>query len=244
VGQGRGEGQAARLERLKGLLAERDTTTAAELASELRVSVRTLHRDLAFLRDLGVPVDGDRGRGGGLRLEHGWSLGRVHLSESEAIGMLISLTIAEAVGSPILLGDTRSIARKVATSFSPAQARRIRAIRSRVLVGSPASGRVLESYRTPPDSVTGPLLDAFAHRRLAVIRYQDEHATRTDREIELQFLYYSVPVWYALVWDRLRDDVRTLRLDRIDHVRLLPDRFGLRSQERFLSAAEPSARAL
>src|SRR4030095_13703776 len=89
----------------------RDYTTAAELAAELSVSVRTLHRDLALLRDLGIPIDSDRGRGGGLRLERGWSLGRVHLSESEAIGMLLSLTIAEKVGSPIMLDDARMIMR-------------------------------------------------------------------------------------------------------------------------------------
>ena len=240
----RGRGQAARLETLKSLLAERDTTTAADLASELGVSVRTIHRDLAFLRDLGVPVDGDRGRGGGLRLEHGWSLGRVHLNESEAIGMLVSLTIAEKVGSPLLLGDTRSIARKVATSFAPAQARRIRAIRSRIFVGSPASGRVLAGYAAPPDTVTGPLLDAFASRRVAVVRYQDQQAAVTDRRIELQYLYYSVPVWYVLAWDRLRDDVRTLRIDRIHDVRLLPDQFTRRPEARFLSAGEASARNL
>ncbi|WP_210481550.1 YafY family protein [Naasia sp. SYSU D00948] len=187
-------GQAARLETLKGLLADRDTTTAPELAAELGVSVRTVRRDLAFLRNIGVPIDSDRGRGGGLRLEHGWSLGRVHLSESEAIGLLIGLTIAEKVGSPILLGDTRSIARKVATSFAPAQARRIRGVRSRILVGSPASAQVLTTYATPPDRVTGPLLDGFPNRRLVTIRYEDQQRTLTDREIEPQYPSKS-PHW-------------------------------------------------
>ncbi|WP_448002066.1 helix-turn-helix transcriptional regulator [Agromyces bauzanensis] len=236
--------QAARLEALKALLAEREYTTAAELAVELGVSVRTLHRDLAFLRDLGIPVDSDRGRGGGLRLEHGWSLGRVHLNETEAIGMLVSLTIAEKVGSPILLGDTRSIARKIATSFAPAQARRIRAIRSRILVGSHASGGVLASYAAPPESVTGPLLDAFTNRRVAVIGYQDQQDSITEREIEFQYLYYNVPIWYVLAWDRLRDDVRTFRIDRIRDIRILPAQFRLRRDEQFLTAGEPSARAL
>ncbi len=244
VGRQRAGGQTARLETLKTLLAERGSCTAADLASELGVSVRTLHRDLAFLRDLGVPIDSDRGRGGGLRLEHGWSLGRVHLNESEAIGLLVGLTIAEKVGSPMLLGDTRSITRKVAASFAPAQARRIRAIRSRILVGSQASERVLAGYTTPPDSATGPLLDAFSNRRVAVIRYQDGNGTITEREIELQYLYYSVPIWYALVWDRLRDGVRTLRIDRIRSVRLLTEEFRLRREDQFLSAGEPSARVL
>jgi predicted DNA-binding transcriptional regulator YafY len=232
------------LEALKGLLAERDYTTAAELAAELSVSVRTLHRDLALLRDLGIPIDSDRGRGGGLRLERGWSLGRVHLSESEAIGMLLSLTIAEKVGSPIMLDDARTIARKIATSFAPAQASRILAMRRRILVGAQASDQVLSAYRAPPGAVTQPLLDAFVNRRVAVIRYQDQHATVTEREIELQYLYYNLPVWYALVWDRLRDNVRFFRIDRIKRIQLLREQFRLRRDDQFLTAGEPDAKAL
>jgi predicted DNA-binding transcriptional regulator YafY len=237
-------GRAVRLEALKALLAERDYTTAAELAAELGVSVRTLHRDLALLRDLGIPVDSDRGRGGGLRLEHGWSLGRVHLSESEAIGMLLSLTIAEKVGSPLMLNDARTIARKIATSFAPAQARRILAMRRRILVGARASDQVLSSYRAPAGTVTQPLLDAFVNRRMAVIRYQDQHGKVTVREIELQYLYYNVPIWYALVWDRLRDDVRFFRIDRIKNIQLLREQFRLRRDDQFLTAGEPDAKAL
>jgi len=232
------------VEALKGLLAERDYTTASELAEELGVSVRTLHRDLALLRDLGIPVDSDRGRGGGLRLEQGWSLGRVHLSESEAIGMLLSLTIAEKVGSPLMLDDARMIARKIARSFAPAQARRILAIRRRVLVGAPASDQVLSSYTAPAGAVTQPLLDAFVNRRVAVIRYQDQHVNLTVREIELQYLYYNVPVWYALAWDRLRDDVRFFRIDRIKNIQLLSEQFRLRRDDQFLTAGEPDAKAL
>jgi predicted DNA-binding transcriptional regulator YafY len=54
-----------RLDALKDLLAERDVTTAADLAADLGISVRTLQRDLAVLRDLGTPIEGDRGRSGG-----------------------------------------------------------------------------------------------------------------------------------------------------------------------------------
>jgi predicted DNA-binding transcriptional regulator YafY len=232
------------LEGLKGLLAERNYTTASELAAELGVGVRTLHRDLALLRDLGIPIDSDRGRGGGLRLEQGWSLGRVHLSESEAIGMLLSLTIAEKVGSPLMLDDTRMIARKIARSFAPAQARRILAIRRRILVGARASDQVLSSYVAPAGAVTQPLLDAFVNRRGAVITYQDQHVNLTVREIELQYLYYNVPLWYALVWDRLRDDVRFFRIDRIKNIRLLSEQFRLRRDDQFLTAGEPDAKSL
>lgn len=233
-----------RLDALKGLLAERDATTAGELAAELGVSVRTLHRDLATLRDLGTPIDGDRGRGGGIRLERGWSLGRVHLNESEAMGLLLSLTIAEKIGSPLLLDDLRSITRKVRVAFAPAQARRILGLRRRILVGESASAQVLASYHPPPPHITRPLLDAFLHQRLIRITYLNRNGATTDRDIETQYLYYNLPVWYALAWDHLRDDVRSFRIDRIRNLRSLPATFRLRRADAFRAAGEDDARTV
>jgi predicted DNA-binding transcriptional regulator YafY len=233
-----------RLEALKGLLAQRDVTTAGELAVELDVSVRTVHRDLATLRDLGTPVEGDRGRGGGLRLEQGWSLGRVHLNESEAMGLLLSLTIAEKIGSPLLLNDLRSVTRKVGSAFAPAHARRIMALRRRILVGEPASEQVLTSYAAPPPHITRPLLDAFMYQRLVRISYADQHRAITGRDIEAQYLYYNLPVWYVLAWDRLRDNVRFFRIDRIKTVRSLPAQFRLRRADAFLAAGEDDTRTV
>ena len=238
------QGRVTRLDALKGLLAERDVTTAGELAAELGVSLRTLHRDLATLRDLGTPIDGDRGRGGGLRLERGWSLGRVHLNESEAIGLLLSLTIAEKIRSPLLLDDLRSITRKVSAAFAPAQARRIMALRRRILVGEPASDQVLASYDPPPPHITRPLLDAFIRQQLLQITYEDQHGAFTERDVEAQYLYYNVPVWYALTWDHLRDDVRFFRIDRIRNLRSLSAEFRLRRADAFLTAGEDDARTV
>jgi predicted DNA-binding transcriptional regulator YafY len=233
--------RVSRLEQLKGLLAQRDTTTAGELASELGISVRTLHRDLAVLRDLGVPIDSDRGRGGGLRLEQGWSLGRVHLNEAEAISLLLSLAIAEKIGSPLLLDDLRSTTRKVAAAFAPAQTRRIMALRRRILIGTRASTEVLASYSPPSPAVTAPLLQAYLHQRLAQMSYRDRHGVITDREIEPQYLYYNLPVWYVQAWDRMRDDVRSFRIDRIGRLEVLPVGFRLRRADAFLHAGEVEA---
>lgn len=238
------ESRVLRLEALKALLAERDYGTVAGLAEELGVSARTLHRDLALLREMGVPVEGDRGRGGGLRLEPGWSLGRVHLNESEALGLLLSLTIAEKVGSPLLLDDLRSITRKVGAAFAPAQAQRILALRRRILVGQTASARVLAGYTPPPVTITTALLQAFSRRRPALIRYENQHGTHTEREIEAQFLYYNLPVWYVLAWDRLRENIRSFRIDRIREVQVSSTEFRLRPVEPFLAAGEATARTM
>lgn len=228
----------ARLEELKLLLADRDYSTAADLAADLGVSLRTLHRDLATLRELGIPVEGLAGRGGGVYLERGWSLGRVHLNESEAMGLLLCLAIAQQVGSPLLLGDVRSIERKVAQAFAPAQASRIRGLRRRVIVGRPASSAVLATYHPPPAGITGPLLEGFSRRHVARIGYRDRDGKPSRRSIEVHYLYYSLPIWYALAWDQAADDVRSFRIDRITGATLSTTSFRLRPPELFLDAVE------
>lgn len=237
-----GSGRAERLEALRSLLGQYDVTTADQLSADLGVSVRTVQRDLAALRDRGLPIDGERGRGGGVRLEPGWSLGRVHLNESEALGLLLSLSIAEKIKSPLLLGDVRSITRKVASAFAPAQARRIRTLLSRILVGEPASNVVMQAYESPSAQVTSILLEAFWKRRLVSIRYRDREDNLTERVVEAQCLYYNVPVWYVLAWDHLRNDVRFFRIDRIEHVSMLSTQFQLRPARIFMTAGEPEAR--
>jgi predicted DNA-binding transcriptional regulator YafY len=233
-----GSGRITRLEDLKLLLAEREYATAADLASDLGVSLRTLHRDLATLRELGIPVAGLSGRGGGVYLERGWSLGRVHLNESEAMGLLLSLAIAQQVNSPLLLGDIRSIERKVTQAFAPSQASRIRTLRRRVIIGQPASKAVLDTYHPPSASITRPLLEAFTGQRLGDVRYRDRVGALSRRSIEIHYLYYSLPVWYALAWDRLRNDVRSFRVDRIASAVVAAESFKLRAPDRFVDAVE------
>lgn len=233
-----------RIEELKLLLAEREYATVAELADDLGVSLRTLHRDLATLRDLGVPVRGLAGRGGGVHLERGWSLGRVHLNELQAIGLLLSLAIAERTGSPLLLDDVRSIERKVVQAFSPSQAATIRSLRHRVLIGERASSAVAAAHRRTPASVTRPLLEAFTRQRAIVVRYTDHAGATSEREIEPHYLYYRQPVWYVLAWDRLRDDVRSFRIDRIQRVGIGADTFKLRPAGALLDSVELEARPI
>ena len=240
-------GAGARLERLESLkllLAEREYTTAADLADDLGVSLRTLHRDLATLRDVGVPVGGVAGRGGGVFLERGWSLGRVHLDEREAMGLLLSLAVAARLGSPLLLDDLRSIERKITQAFAPSQAARITSLRRRVLVGTPASGAVAASHGQVPPGVTRGLLEGFTAHRVLRIDYVDQAGATSSREVEPHYLYFAPPVWYVLAWDRLRDDVRSFRIDRISRLALDRATFRLRPAAGFIDAVALDARAL
>lgn len=97
--------RADRLVAILLMLQRRDVVTAAEVADELEVSVRTARRDLEALSMAGVPVYAQRGRGGGWRLLGG---GRLDLS---------GLTAGEARSLFVLVGGRREVTAEVRSAL-------------------------------------------------------------------------------------------------------------------------------
>jgi predicted DNA-binding transcriptional regulator YafY len=227
-----------RLEEIQGLLKAREHVTAAELSAEIGVSLRTLNRDLAILRDHGVPIESDRGRGGGLRLQRNWVFGRLHLSPEEAIDLLLSTAIAERMGSPLLLQQLPAIRRKIALAFPHTSQPKIRALRQRILIGSPASPEVMASFVKPARAALTNIASAFFNLKCIAIEYVDQKDIKSSRHVEPQFLYLNVPVWYLLAWDRLRGAIRYFRVDRIKSAIMLDLPFRPADPEPYLAEAE------
>jgi predicted DNA-binding transcriptional regulator YafY len=232
-----------RLEELKGLLKTFEYSTAADLAAELGVSLRTLNRDLDLLRNSGLPIESDRGRGGGIRLHRSWSMGRLQLHPGEAIDLLLSITIAEQINSPLLLGHLNSLKRKISAAFTDIHQKKIRNLRKRILIGSPASTAVLNSIYQPV-STQSEITEAFFNLQCLEIEYIDNHQTVTTRIVEPQFLYFSMPVWYLLTWDYLRNAIRFFRMDRIKRARIVESNFRMADPRPYLAIAEEGIKFL
>lgn len=227
-----------RLDWISARLKADEALTVSSLSEELGISSRTLTRDIQLLRDQGLPIEADRGRGGGVRLHRTWGVGRVKFSYSEAIDLLVSLAIAEQMKSPFFMAELAPIRRKLLASLSPRLKSEISDLKSRILIGETASHFVLSGFNPPRQPVIDTLHQAFVSRQTLEISYEAISGDRTAREIEPHYLLLHSPVWYVLAFDRLRDDIRTFRCDRIANANITDDTFKLLAIERFDQALQ------
>ncbi len=102
--------RASRVLDLKELLEAREHGTVASFARQLGVSRRTVLRDLATLRERGVPIDAEGGPGGGVRLSEDRGLIGVHFAQDELVALWVATTVmARALSTPGRSRANRSI---------------------------------------------------------------------------------------------------------------------------------------
>src|ERR671938_2081447 len=121
---------SARMLRLLSLLQTHRYWSGSELADRLEVSVRTLRRDVDRLRELGYPVDAQRGVDGGYQLAAGAALPPLLLDDEEAVALAIELRLAaQGIAAGIEETSVRALA-KLVQVMPPRLRRRLDALRS------------------------------------------------------------------------------------------------------------------
>jgi predicted DNA-binding transcriptional regulator YafY len=196
--------------RLLSLLQTHRYWPGGELADRLEVSPRTLRRDVDRLRDLGYPVDANRGVAGGYQLQSGAAMPPLLLDDEEAVAIAVGLrTAAAGVIGGIEETSMRALT-KVIQVMPPRLRRRVDALREYTVPAFWGGG--------------GPTVDAMA---LAVIaqscrdderlrfEYTAREGEQTKRHVEPHRLVSLGRRWYLVGWDVEKHDWRTFRADRM-----------------------------
>src|SRR5215831_13772364 len=109
--------------RLLSLLQTHRYWPGGELADRLGVSVRTLRRDVDRLRELGYPVEAQRGVDGGYQLAAGAALPPLVVDDEEAVALAVGLqAAAQGAVEGIAEASVRALAKVV--QVMPARLRR------------------------------------------------------------------------------------------------------------------------
>lgn len=204
--------RAGRLLALLLVLQRRGGATAATLADELEVSVRTIYRDVASLQEAGVPLWTEPGPGGGVRLLEGWRSTLDGLTADEA-GALF-LAGAPAVVAELGLGAVLTAAQaKVLATLPPDLAHRAARVQERFLLDAPGWFHHDEAVEHLPALATG----VWENRRLA-LRY-GRRRPGAVRTVDPLGLVLKAGTWYLVAAHRGRP--RTWRVARVQHAEVL-----------------------
>jgi len=184
------------------LLQGAPSVTGAEAARRLAVDGRTVRRYVAALQELGIPVDGQRGAGGGYRLAPGYRLPPLMLDDDEATAVVAGLLVTQRLG---LAGAEPALA-KVRRVLPAALRRRVEALESVVAFADGGLGAV------PPVGETLLLLaDAARRHRRVVATYTPASGAARRRAVDPFGVVVHGGRWYVSARDVASGEVRTFR---------------------------------
>jgi predicted DNA-binding transcriptional regulator YafY len=207
-----------RLSRLTAILTQLQTKrllTATVLAEKFSVSIRTIYRDIRTLEQAGVPIITEEGKG--YSLMKGYRVPPVMFTEAQANALITAEQL---------------VLQNRDTSFIKEYIEAVEKIKS-VLKDNIQDKANLLSERTRFDqnndrkrnsSSLSDLQFALTNFRVAKIEYTNEQNETTTRHIE-PFALLSTENWLLVAFCRLRSGFRFFRLDRIQKIEVLTDKF-------------------
>lgn len=203
----------------------RRVVRAAELAAHFEVTERTVYRDIAALSEAGVPIRGEAGVG--YSLMKGYQLPPVMFTAEEASALFVGGELVREFTDASLHGPMASALEKLrAVLPRDRQDQVARMLGNTLVVGgsrraAPEAAGQRWLYTVQQGVVLGRVLRLRYHGR--------ERAQDTQRDVEPLGVVFYGGAWYLVAWCRLRKDYRHFRIDRIQGLELLPDKFAPRS---------------
>ncbi|SEE83337.1 helix-turn-helix transcriptional regulator [Ruania alba] len=224
---------SSRTLRLLSLLQTHRYWSGDELADRLEVSIRTLRRDVDRLRDLGYPVQADRGVGGGYQLTPGAAMPPLVLDDEEAVALVVGL---QSATTSSLAGVADASVRALATVV-PVLPKRLRR-----RVEAIGAATVTLGPEGPIRDLTDPgtlVVLAQACRDAERVRfgYTSARGDSTHRSVEPVRLVTIGRRYYLLGFDLDRADWRSFRLDRLSD----PEPTGHRFRPREVPGGDAAA---
>lgn len=201
--------KADRVLALLEALQDHPFASGPQLAARLGTDERTLRRDVAALRALGIPVEAERGRGGGYRLKPGYRMPPLMFTPAEATTVALGLLAAQRDG--------------LDAAGALAKLRRVLPDRVRLRVEAlEQTLRFTRAAREPAPPLGESLLalaEAARRGRRVLADYTTSAGDSARRELSPYGLVSHGGRWYVPAYDHGREAPRAFRADRFGAIR-------------------------
>ncbi|GLV58891.1 transcriptional regulator [Dictyobacter sp. S3.2.2.5] len=201
------------------LLQSRQQMSGQELAERLEVDPRTVRRYITMLQDLGIPVEGVRGRYGSYRLRPGYKLPPLMFNDDEALALTLGLLVGRKMGLTMATPAAEGALAKIERVLPQSIRERVQAVQETLVVDVMPTGAV------PRGEVVLDLSEAARQCRTVHMHYRAYVGQETERDLDPYGLVYRSGYWYVAGYCHLRTELRTFRLDRIVAVEILTQTF-------------------
>jgi predicted DNA-binding transcriptional regulator YafY len=183
--------------------------TAARLADETDVSLRSLYRDIDSLRAAGARIEGERGYG--YRLTEDYALPPQTFDRGEIEAIALGLAEVKNMGDPALTKAAISVLAKVAATLPDDREQHLFHAISQVYHPDAryADTRNMDTIR-----------EACWKEEALAIGYADKGDAVSERTILPLAVMYTDKTLTVLAWCCLRNDYRMFRTDRIIELRI------------------------
>lgn len=180
--------------------------TAQDVAYELNISIRTAHRYLLELSEMGVPLYTEPGRNGGYRMLNNRMLPPIIFDENEAFSIFFAFQSLKYYQELPFDIDIKSVSRKLYASIPSDSKQKIDRLDS------------ILSFWNKKRSSASPFLkeiiEASIDKQVLNIEYLSK-SRNTNREIAPVGVYAYDGFWYMPAYDFKNHEFRLFRVDRI-----------------------------
>lgn len=202
---------ATRLITLIMMLQRQPGQKAADLASRLDVSVRTLHRYFEMLDEMGVPVYAERGRHGGFSLVRGYKLPPLVFTPEEATAISLGTSIVREMWGQLYFEAAQGALAKIENVLPDEQ---------RHEVGWAKRSLVVTGMNRADVEMLAPTLmklrKAVRDRCRVQMTYHGWNSPQGEqRALDPYALVHRAGWWYVVGYCHLRQALRYFRVDRI-----------------------------
>lgn len=185
--------------------------TAQEIADTFHISVRTVHRYLLDLSDMGLPIYAEQGRHGGYTVLSNAILPPILFTEEEAVAIFFAFQSLHYYRDLPFNTEMKSVSQKLYESLQKEAKKKVDTLQSYI------------AFWNPKRAITTPLLtdvlEAIINQSQLHIQYESKSGI-TSKHIQPIGVYAHDGLWYMPALLLSNERILLFRVDRIKGIKI------------------------